>query len=395
MLADDVSHSDGSRVMELRGYPRLIAILLITASVLFIGASYWQYGLKAQAFLQLSHMIPLLFAGLMLGRPAVWLTAAASVGAILIGAAADFRSAAAGWSENLTNLTQPALACLLIALILDRLIAKSDHGRQRSLDLDLVCDELEAEIRAKEQKQAQLIHSQKMDALGQLAGGIAHDFNNLLSVILGYSTDPMNVVSPRQAADNLGKIEKAARRGSEVIRRLLSLSRSPGLAVTFEAGAVLNELAPLVRSLFNKRTRVLLDLPDRPFLVRMDRHEFELAILNIAGNARDAMPEDGTFKLAIDRQGTRVTVRLTDTGHGMAPEVSARIFEPFYTTKPEGIGTGIGMAVVYQSITEAGGTVKVESSAADGTTILIDLPDAGQETHPTPATISGRPSFSR
>lgn len=372
--------------MELRGYPRLIAIFLITASVLFIGASYWRYGLKAQALLQLSHMIPLLFAGLMLGRRAVWLTAAASICAILIGATADFRSAAAGLSESLTNLTQPALACLIIALILDRLIAKSNHANQRSLDLDLVCDELETEIRAKEQKQAQLIHSQKMDALGQLAGGIAHDFNNLLSVVVGYATDPSNVVSSRQAIDNLEKIEKAARRGSEVTRRLLSLSRSPGLAITFDAGEVLNELAPLVRSLFNQRTRVLLDIPDRPFLIRIDRHEFELAILNIAGNARDAMPGDGTFKLAIDTQGTHVTVRLVDTGHGMPPEVSARIFEPFYTTKPEGIGTGIGMAVVYQSITEAGGTVKVESSDANGTTILIALPEAARETRPIPAT---------
>src|SRR5688500_11745523 len=112
--------------MELRGYPRLIAIFLITASVLFIGASYWRYGLNALALLQLSHMIPLLFAGLLLGRRAVWLTAAASICAILIGALADFRSAAAGLSESLTNLTQPVLACVIIALILDRLIAKSN-----------------------------------------------------------------------------------------------------------------------------------------------------------------------------------------------------------------------------------------------------------------------------
>jgi signal transduction histidine kinase len=381
--------------MELRGYSRLIAIILITASVLFIGASYWRYGLNAQALLQLSHMIPLLFAGLMLGRRAAWLTAAASICAILIGALADFRNGTAGLSESLTNLTQPTLACLIIALILDRLIAKSNHANQRNLDLDLVCDELETEIHAKEQKQAQLIHSQKMDALGQLAGGIAHDFNNLLSVVVGYATDPLNVVSSQQAIANLGKIEKAALRGSEVIRRLLSLSRSPGLATTFEAGAALNELAPLVRSLFNRRTRVLLDIPDTPFLIHMDRHEFELAILNIAGNARDAMPEDGTFKMAVDKHGTHVTVRLTDTGHGMSAEVSARIFEPFYTTKPEGIGTGIGMAVVYQSVTEAGGTVKVESSDADGSTILIVLPEAGQDSHPMPATMSVRPGFSR
>lgn len=372
--------------MELLGYPRLIAIFLITASVLFIGASYWHYGLKAQALLQLSHMIPLLFAGLLLGRPAVWLTAIASICAILIGAAADVRNAGASLSESLTNLTQPVLACLIIALILDRLIAKSNHAHQRSQDLDLVCDELETEIRAKEQKQAQLIHSQKMDALGQLAGGIAHDFNNLLGVILGYASDPLNVVRSEQAIDNLEGIEKAARRGGEVTRRLLSLSRTHGRATTFDAGVVLNELAPLVRSLFNKRSCVLLDIPAGSFLIRMDRHEFDLAILNIASNARDAMPDDGVFKLTIAKHGTHVVVVLADNGHGMPPAVRERIFEPFYTTKPEGLGTGIGMAVVYQSITEAGGTVRVKSSDAHGTTILIELPEAGHETHPTPAT---------
>lgn len=375
--------------MKLRGYPRLVAIFLITASVLFIGASYWHYGLKAQAFLQLSHMIPLLFAGLMLGRRAVWLTAAASICAILMGATSDFRNAGAGLSESLTNLTQPALACLIIALILDRLIAKSDHADQRSRDLDMVCDELEMEIRAREQKQAQLIHSQKMDALGQLAGGIAHDFNNLLSVILGYATDPLNIVRSKQAIDNLEAIEKAARRGGEVTRRLLSLSRNPGPVTTFDAGAALNELAPLLRSLFNKRTRVVLDIPAEAFPIHMDRHEFDLAILNIASNARDAMPDDGVFKLTIDRHGTQVAVALTDTGHGMPSEVRERIFEPFYTTKPEGIGTGIGMAVVYQSITEAGGTVRVENSDGNGTTILMELPEAGHGNSPIPGDNDG------
>ena len=361
--------------MKLRGYRRRVAILLISASMLFIGASYWHYGLKAQAFLQLSHMIPLLFAGLMLGRRAVWLTATASICAILIGTAADFRLAGAGLSESLTNLTQPAFACLIIALILDRLIAKSNHADQRSRDLDLVCDELETEIRAKEQKQAQLIHSQKMDALGQLAGGIAHDFNNLLSVILGYATDPMNILRSEQAIDNLEAIEKTARRGSEVTRRLLSLSRTPGPVTTFDAGEALNELAPLLRSLFNKRTQVLLDIPAGTFPIHMDRHEFDLAIINIASNARDAMPDKGMFKAAIGKQETRIVVVLTDTGHGMPSEVRNRIFEPFYTTKPEGIGTGIGMAVVYQSITEARGIVRVADSDGNGTTIVIELPE--------------------
>ena len=371
--------------MELRGYPRLVAIVLIAASVLFIGASYWQYGLKALALLQLSHMIPLLFAGLLLGRPAVWLTAAASIAAILAGAASDLRSAETYLSGGLTSLIQPVFACLIIALILDRLISKSDRADQRSHDLDLVCDELEAEIRAKEQKQAQLIHSQKMDALGQLAGGVAHDFNNVLSVILGYATDPFNVVRSAQAIDSLEAIEKAARRGGEVTRRLLSLTRNHGLASTFDAGVVLAELAPLLRSLFSGKVRVVLDIPAGAFPVCMDRHEFDLAIINIASNARDVMADEGEFRITVGKRGADVTVRLSDTGPGMPPEVSARIFEPFYTTEPEGLGTGIGMAVVYQTITEAAGAVRVENSDRNGTTILIELPEAGPATVPVRA----------
>ena len=363
--------------MELHGTPRLIAMVLIAASVVFIGISYWHYGLRAQSVHQVSHMIPLLFAGLMLGRRAVWLTAVAMFCTLIVGLVADVRlDPQPSWMAAATPLVQPALASLIIALILDRLIAKSVHADQRSRDLDLVCEELEIEIREKEQKQAQLIHSQKMDALGQLAGGIAHDFNNLLSVILGYLTDPMNQLSARHALENLESAEQAARRGSEVTRRLLSLSRNSGPAIRFDAGLALNEVAPLVRSLFQGKSKVLLDIPAEPFPIRMDRQEFELAILNVAGNARDAMPGGGEFRLSVMRQEGRVAITLSDTGHGMPPAVRERIFEPFFTTKAEGIGTGIGLSVVYQTITEAGGTIGVQSSDATGTTIRIELPEA-------------------
>lgn len=361
--------------MELRGYQRLIATLLIAASVVFIGVSYWHYGLKALAQLQLSHMLPLLFAGLMLGRPAVWLTTVATFCALVAGLLTDLQlNTDTRLRETATELMQPALASLIIALILDRLIAKSNHADQRSRDLNLVCEELEIEIRSKEQKQAQLVHSQKMDALGKLASGIAHDINNLLSVIIGYVTDPLNLVSAQTALDNMEGAELAARRGGKVTRRLLSLSRNSGPATIFDAGAVLIEVTPLLQSLFKSKSDVVMDIPGGSFPVRMDRQEFELAILNIASNARDAMPSGGEFRLTITQAGARVVIVLSDTGIGMSPETSARIFEPFFTTKPEGIGTGIGMAVVYQSITEAGGTICVASSNSDGTAIRIELP---------------------
>jgi signal transduction histidine kinase len=365
--------------MKLEGHARAIWIVLIAASVLFVTASYWHYGLQAQALLQLNHTIPLLFAGLTLGRRAVWVTTAALLVALLAGMVADVRSGVEPeMRDGLANLMQPGLACLILALILDRLIAKSDHANQRSRELELAFDQLEIEIKAKEQKQAQLIHSQKMDALGQLASGIAHDFNNLLSVILGYATDPMNAARSQQALDSLDAVEQAARRGSEVTRRLLSLSRDAGQAAVFDVGAALTELLPLVRSLFAQKTAVSLEVPASAYPVFMDKQEFELAILNIASNARDAMPQGGEFKMAVSADEGRVQVALADTGMGMSPEVSARMFEPFYTTKPEGVGTGIGMAIVLQSIAEAGGTIKVASAPALGTTIRIDLPYAGR-----------------
>lgn len=363
--------------MKLESYARAISITLIAGSVLFITASYWRYGLQAQASLQLNHIIPLLFAGLILGRRAVWITVAALLAALLAGMVVDVRAGVEpDVRDGMVNLVQPGLACLILALILDRLIAKSDDADQRSRELEMAFDQLEIEIKAKEQKQAQLIHSQKMDALGQLASGIAHDFNNLLSVIVGYATDPMNLARPQQALDSLEAVEEAARRGSEVTRRLLSLSRDAGNATTFDAGVALTELMPLVRSLFAQKTAVSLEVPAYALPVFMDKQEFELAVLNIASNARDAMPQGGEFKIAASVDGTQVQVTLADTGTGMTPEVSARMFEPFYTTKPEDVGTGIGMAIVLQSIAEAGGHIKVASAPDAGTTIRIDLPRA-------------------
>lgn len=365
--------------MKLEGHAQRMWVLLIAASVLFVTASYWHYGLQAQALLQLNHIIPLLFAGLTLGRRAVWITTAALLAALLAGMVADMRTGVEpDIKEGLAGLMQPGLACLIVALILDRLIAKSDQANQRSRELELAFEQLEIEIKAKEQKQAQLIHSQKMDALGQLASGIAHDFNNLLSVILGYATDPMNVARSQQALDSLEAVEQTARRGAEVTRRLLSLSRDAGQATVFDAGVALTELLPLVRSLFAQRTAVSLEVPACALPVLMDKQEFELAILNIASNARDAMPQGGEFKITASADGSRVQVALADTGIGMAREVCARMFEPFYTTKPEGVGTGIGMAIVLQSIAEAHGNIKVASAPALGTTISIDLPLAGR-----------------
>lgn len=361
--------------MEFTGFKRWIAVYLIALSIVWICVSYATYGLKAQASLQLSLIIPLLFAGLLLGRVAVWLGLAGLLAALMLGLHSDIVfGAASNLEEGLIDLVQPGLACLIVALILDRLIAELNQADQRAQELDLVCDQLEVEIEEKERSQAQLIHSQKMEAIGHLAGGAAHDFNNLLSVIVGYATDPMNIVDFNQATRNLDGIGQVAQRGGTVTRRLLSLTRNTVHKSMFDLVKVVDDLQPLVSALFSSRVRLFWELPRFPVFVEMDRDAFELALLNIASNARDSMPGGGSFSIRVIAYPSEVDILFTDTGCGMEPEVADRIFEPFFTTKPEGVGTGIGLAVVYQTITEVGGHLQVSSQVDKGTTIILRLP---------------------
>lgn len=367
--------------MEFTGFKRWIAVHLIGLSVVWICVSYATYGLKAQASLQLSLIIPLLFAGLLLGRVAVWLGLAGLLVALLLGVHADITyGATSDFKEGLAGLVQPGLACMIIALILDRLIAKLNHVDRRAQELDLVCDQLEVEIQEKERSQTQLIHSQKMEAIGHLAGGVAHDFNNLLSVILGYATDPLNIVDFNRATTSLDGIEQVAQRGGTVTRRLLSLTREAGPRSVFDIVKVVDDLGPLIRSLFSSKVRLFWELPQYPVLVEMDQDAFELALLNIASNARDAMPDGGTFVLRVIAAQSEVDILFTDTGCGMKQEVVDRIFEPFFTTKPAGVGSGIGLAVVYQNITEAGGHLRASSQVNRGTTLTITLPRRSNRT---------------
>ena len=361
--------------MEFTGLKRWIAVHLIRLSVVWICVSYAAYGLKAQASLQLSLIIPLLFAGLLLGRVAVWLGLAGLLVALLLGVHADIDyGATRDFKEGLAGLVQPGLACMIIALILDRLIAKLNHVDRRAQELDLVCDRLELEIDEKERSQTQLIHSQKMEAIGHLAGGVAHDFNNLLSVIHGYATDPVNTVDFHRATESLNGIEQTAQRGGTVTRRLLSLTRQAGHRSVFDIVAAIDDLGPLLRSLFSSKVGLFWELPPHPVLVEMDQDAFELALLNISSNARDAMPEGGTFVVRVVAAKSEVDIFFTDSGCGMDQAVLDRIFEPFFTTKPKGVGSGIGLAVVYQTIAEAGGQLRASSQIDRGTTLTISLP---------------------
>lgn len=364
-----------NRAMPL---PRLLATLLIAVGLILLAISHYRYGLAEQSGILLS-VLPLLFAGLLLGRRGLWITTVAYLGILALGSWSDLRhgvDAMPGSHEFVASLLQPVLGCAIVALILDRLILQSDLARRRNRELERLYRQLQVEMQEKERSQAQLIHSQRMDSLGKLAGSVSHDFNNLLSVILGYATQRLDADAPvRVAQERMDKIAAATQRGKRLTDRLLTLARADALvSETFDARAALEDMLPMVRSMCGAGVRVRAAITDEAAWVHLDPAEFEASLLNLVKNACDAMAEGGELRIDCARVDDEVCIAIADDGCGMAPDVAARVFEPFFTTKPSSKGTGIGLAVVYRTVTEAGGRIDVDSAPGAGARFTLRLP---------------------
>jgi two-component system cell cycle sensor histidine kinase/response regulator CckA len=232
--------------------------------------------------------------------------------------------------------------------------------------------------------------SQKMDAIGQLAGGVAHDFNNLLTAILGYTA--LLLESARDQPDmmtDLREIQKAGERAGSLTRQLLTFSRKQALQpVTLNLNDVLAELEKMLRRLVGDDIRF--ETIKEPALhhIKVDPNQIEQILMNLAVNARDAMPHGGLVTIqtknetmpADPRDPTNaaswpcVTLTVSDTGTGIPPEILDRIFEPFFTTKGPGKGTGLGLSTVYGVVTQSGGAINVESKPKKGTSFSIQFP---------------------
>jgi two-component system, cell cycle sensor histidine kinase and response regulator CckA len=232
------------------------------------------------------------------------------------------------------------------------------------------------DITDRKQLEEQLRQGQKMEALGRLTGAIAHDFNNLLTVILGYAEALLasEVTLPVRA--ELREIRRASSSAASLTRQLLVFSRRmPAVLEPMDVNRVVSELSPMLRRLLGKSVQLALALNARHPVVKADRGLLDQVLMNLLINGRDAMPGGGTMTIATrDDEDGRVTLEVTDTGHGMAPDVQAKIFEPFFTTKDPGTGTGLGLATVYTIVTQVGGTIDVESVEGRGTTFRISLP---------------------
>ncbi|HEX5212102.1 MAG TPA: MASE1 domain-containing protein [Pseudolabrys sp.] len=232
----------------------------------------------------------------------------------------------------------------------------------------------------------QLAMAQKMEAIGKLTGGIAHDFNNLLMIIGGNAQMFKRLLDPKLPRA-IEAIQTAAKRGESLTRQLLTFSRRQHLSPTVvDLGTCIRNMRPMIESSLRGNIVYNEKIAAEVAPVKVDQAELELAIVNIAVNARDAMPTGGTFTLSISNVteakdpsldqlvGSFVALGFGDSGMGIPPNLLTKIFDPFFTTKEVGKGTGLGLSQVYGFAHQAGGTVRAESKIGQGTTITVYLP---------------------
>ena len=233
----------------------------------------------------------------------------------------------------------------------------------------------------------QLQQAQKLEAIGLLAGGIAHDFNNILMTIRA-SAELAATSNPGAGREEIRDIVHAVEHGAALTRQLLAFGRRDDLQLQrLDLRDVVRDMDGMLRRVVTGEVVLRVSLPEGSVPVEMDRGQVEQVLLNLAINARDAMTDGGTLEIrigtteidgtAVLRAGRYATIVVSDTGHGMAPDVIARVFEPFYTTKPRGHGSGLGLSTVYGIVSRAGGKIDVASAIGRGTTFELLLPLAG------------------
>jgi PAS domain S-box-containing protein len=233
----------------------------------------------------------------------------------------------------------------------------------------------------------QLLQAQKLESIGRLAGGIAHDFNNMLTAIGGHAALLEADATPAQAED-IRDLLACVDRASALTRQLLVFSRPDREVLRpTDVVAVARELAPMLRRLIGEDIQLELRIADQPQVVLGDPTLFEQIIVNLVVNARDAMPRGGAIELCVEPDGEGVRLEVSDTGEGMSAESLERAFEPFFSTKAPGKGTGLGLAVVHGAVTRAGGRIDLDSSLGAGTRVRMWFPrsaappsDAGEQT---------------
>ncbi|MCF3649103.1 ATP-binding protein [Synoicihabitans lomoniglobus] len=261
------------------------------------------------------------------------------------------------------------------------------------------------DITERKRIEEQLRQAQKMDAIGRLAGGVAHDFNNILTAIIGYSEILMATLPDPRSRSHAECIVDGSQRAAALCRQLLILSRRHAvLPRSLDLNHVVRDMQKLLERLMDANITLVTRLDEQEMVVRADSTQMEQVILNLAVNARDAMPQGGTLTISTRAltlpdatvvgtlgmpEGTYVEVAVEDTGTGMSPEVQSQLFEPFFTTKSEGKGTGLGLATCYSIVHQNRGQIMVGSKEGAGTTVRFFLPTSYESPGRTGATDPG------
>jgi two-component system cell cycle sensor histidine kinase/response regulator CckA len=257
--------------------------------------------------------------------------------------------------------------------------------------------------------QRELLHAQKMEAIGTLAGGIAHDFNNLLQVVQGYSELLLTEEdTPDQVRSDLQKINIAARNGADLVHRLLTFSRRTQIEPRpLNLNHRIIEIRQMLARTIPRMIEIQLILDDTLAAANLDSAQVDQILMNLALNAKDAMPDGGklifeTENVTLDKEycvihadakpGHYVLLRVSDTGHGMDKETLQHIFEPFFTTKDIGVGTGLGLAMVYGAVKQHGGHIMCHSEPGYGTTFNIYFPSLRVDEDAGRARLQGMPA---
>jgi signal transduction histidine kinase/ActR/RegA family two-component response regulator len=328
-----------------------------------------------------------------------------------------------GWAAAVSPRLVPTRVASVVIIALLTLIAYNSTGarerlrvavEQRTAELAEANASLRRQSSERAHLEEQLLHSQKMEAVGTLAGGVAHDFNNLLTAILGFTQlaeqqvlqahsevpDVAAQARLQEVREDLMEILKAADRASLLTSQLLAFSRRQKVSASpIDVNSVVHDLERMLQRLIGETVTLVTETAAEPLPVLADSGQFAQVIVNLVVNARDALPDGGVVRvttravtlespavgdLAGLLPGDWVIIAIEDNGSGMSPEVQARMFEPFFTTKPLGHGTGLGLSMVYGIVTQAGGQLFVESRVGKGTMVTVAWPRGTAAVVPAP-----------
>ena len=372
--------ADASHTNALAQLQRNTALLEETSSVAEIGG--WRYDLQAGTLdwtEQALRILGLDRAQGVCANDAVALLAPGSQ-QIVLAAIAENRTSTDAWDFELEMTTPTGERKWLLAT------AKTTgrNGTPEALIGSV------ADITRRKQLETDLHHAQKLESIGRLTGGLAHDFNNILTAIVN-ATDTLERSKEPRVVQAGSVINKASERASELTGKLLAFSRQQVLhPVTLDINAALTDMRSLISSALKGGVALEFELAPQPLLTTLDNGQLTNAVLNLALNASDAMPEGGRIRLTTRGEADWVVLDVADTGIGMSTAQIERIFEPFFTNKPAGVGTGLGLAMVHGFITQSGGAVSVTSTPNAGSVFSLRFPRAAADA--APATAQTRPN---